>query len=367
MKLNGFACCALFTLMLAWCQQPAPSDVKQVLGTIAGVDATAGRVLVKLDAGGQSSITVDSKCAIYRMINGNTDVSKAQKLQLQDLAVGDRIFVRGWFRGGELVAGQMLAMSESDVKAQAQAERQSWRQNGVEGVVVSTRPSDSELIIAQQTPEGVGQLKIKLGGSTRLLRYSDRSVHFADARPARLTDLHQGDQIRARGAIQAAGELIADTVIFGSFTTIFGKVVSADDGRHEIRLTAISDGKPISLVATPDTTIRRVPLQVLVYLIPRWMLPPHVQAQAPPLPAGRTGQDLVEELPRSRVSDLRTGEVVAALVSSSAGRESPPAIALLAGLDPLLTLPAVGSSKGGKTTTPLEALTLGLPREVNPQ
>ena len=232
--------------------------------------------------------------------------------------------------------------------------------------MVSTRASESELTITQQTQEGVRQLKIKLGGATRLLRYSEQSVRFADARPARLTDLHQGDQVRARGETNAAGELAADTVIFGSFTTVFGKVVSVDEAHHEIKLAAIADGKPIPLAATPDTTIRRVPLQVLVYLIPRSMLPPHVQAQAPPLPAGRTGQDLVEELPRSRVSDLRTGEVVAALISSSAGQESPPAIALLAGLDPLLTLPAVGSSKGGKTTAPLEALTLGLPREVNP-
>jgi hypothetical protein len=349
---------------LASGQSSAPTEVKQVAGTIVSLDASTRKIVIKEDSGRQSSIAIDEDTVLLHISPDTKDLTKATKLTFTDLKTSDHVFVRGFARPAAILGRQVLAMTEGDINSRAQKEHDEWKKNGVEGALVSARPAASEIVISRSAPDGMHPLTIRLKPSTQVLKYADDSARFADARPASLSDMHPGDQVRARGDMNSKGEFEPDVMVFGSFHTIFGKVISVDESTGEIKSDTIPAGNTFSVMVTSHSVIRRVPLRVLAYMIPWTLLPPNVQVQVPPLPAGKTGQDLVEELPRIRVTEVKPGDVIAALVGVSAEPGAERAVALLTGLDPLLTLPPV---PGNKNASPLAALTLGLPREVSQQ
>ena len=76
-----------------------------------------------------------------------------------------------------------------------------------------------------------------MSDQTKFRRYAPDSVKFADAKPSKLDEISVGDQLRARGAKTPDGLAIAaDEVVFGTFLTTAGSVVSVDAAAKEITI-----------------------------------------------------------------------------------------------------------------------------------
>src|ERR1700692_655637 len=67
----------------------------RVIGEVTAIDANAKQITVKLDSGAVVPATVDEKTRYMRIPPGEKDLKNAATIALENVAVGDRAFVRG--------------------------------------------------------------------------------------------------------------------------------------------------------------------------------------------------------------------------------------------------------------------------------
>src|SRR5205823_3215853 len=128
---------------------------------------------------------------------------------------------------------------------------------------------------------------IAISAKTKFRRYSPDSVKLADAKASKLDEVNTGDQIRARGEKSADGlKVDAEEVLFGSFLTKAGSVVSIDPASKEITAKELGNGKPLVIKLTADSTIK--------------------QMQGTPAPGTNTAQ-IIDKLPVAKFEDIKAG------------------------------------------------------------
>src|ERR1044072_1102304 len=80
--------------------QPSPvaaadSTANRVIGEVTAIDAAAKRLSVKTDAGASVSVMLNDKTAYMRLAPGEKTLANAVKIELANIAVGDRVLARG--------------------------------------------------------------------------------------------------------------------------------------------------------------------------------------------------------------------------------------------------------------------------------
>jgi len=231
-------------------------------------------------------------------------------------------------------------------------------------------------------------------------RYAPDSMRFSDAKASSFAELKVGDQLRVLGDKDADGSHIkAEAIISGSFRNIAGVIKTMDASANQITLTDLVAHKPVTVLLTPDTAMRRLPPFMAAMLARRGAGQNGGGAPAggapgggsregaaqgipgPPRPDGtkpgagtpaaesaqspgggtRRGnmdfQDMLERMPQIKLADLKVGDAV--MLSSTIGNgTSVTAINLLAGVEPLLT----AAPKGGQDIFGQWNFDIGLPQ-----
>src|SRR6185503_18153417 len=82
----------------------------------------------------------------------------------------------------------------------------------------------------------------------------------SDARVSNLEEISVGDQIRARGEKAPDGLRVeAEEVVFGTFLTRAGSVVSLDAAAKEVVVKELGNGKQFTIKLTPDSSLKLMP------------------------------------------------------------------------------------------------------------
>ena len=206
-------------------------------------------------------------------------------------------------------------------------------------------------------------------------RYTPDSVKFADAKPSKLSEIHKGDQVRARGNKTPDGaQMTADEIVSGQFKMIAGLVVSVDPQENVVRITNIETKKPMTVKISADSSLKKLQPMLAQAIANRLhgVAPGGGPAGDRPAgapanaaggaaggaaagpgggPAGGRGpggfgggragdlQSMIDRTPAIKISDLMAGDAV--IISSTAGAaaDQVTAITLLAGVEPILTKP----------------------------
>ncbi len=242
-------------------QQQAAPAMAQVVGT---VKAIAGNVFtLTLDGGADVLVTVSETTKIVQVAPGSKDLKAATPIALTDLAVGDRILVR--HRSGAdakaVAAVGIIAMKSSDVAAKQAQERGDWQAHGVGGLVKSVDAAAGTITISVPAVAGVSKtMVIHTTSATILRRYAPDSVKFDAAKPAPITQIQPGDQLRARGEKSADGnELTATEIVSGTFRNIAGTINSVDASAKTISMTDLITKKPVVVKVSDETQLKKLP------------------------------------------------------------------------------------------------------------
>ena len=370
-------------------QAPA-AKLDRVIGEITAVDAGARQIQVKSDAGTVVAALVDEKTLYLRVPPGEKDLKKASRIALENVAAGDRAFVRGHFAEDQksIAAVAVIIMTKTDIAQKQERDREEWRRRGVAGPITALNPDGKEITISTRTREGAKPVVIEVASNTDFRRYAPDSVRFSDAKPSALAELKVGDQLRALGDKNEDGtRLKAEAIVSGSFRNIAGVIKSMDTTANEITLTDLVAHKPVAVRITSDTAMRRLPPFVAAMLArreagaggPAGAAPagdqrgPTAQGvPGPPRPDGakpgaggpppgqgpwqggagagmRRGnmdfQDMLERFPPLKLADLKVGDAIMLSAGSGADPARVTAINLLAGVEPLLTAAPQGGQQ----------------------
>jgi hypothetical protein len=348
-----------------------PQKVPSALGTIKTISGNT--LLLTTDNGSTVKVQLPSDVKVLQVEPGSKDLKEAIPLQVSDLQVGDRVLVQ--MKPGEdassFIALRVIAMKKADIAQKQAKEREDWQRRGIGGLVKSVDAANSTITVGTMTAAGSKDISIHVGKDAVLRRYAPGSIKFDDAKPAPITDIHSGDQLRARGTRSPDGsEFTADEIVSGAFRNIAGPIVAVDAGAGTLTVNDIATKKPVELKVTPDTQMRKVPDQVAQRIAVRLKgggaapagganpgqgagqppagSPPAGggQAQAPSGGAGGSGggaqrggggdmQQMLSRLPTSPLGDFQKGDVVM-LVATSGQNEQTTVITMLGGVEPIL-------------------------------
>src|SRR2546423_5400549 len=235
---------------------PRPARAR-VVGEVTAVDAAAGRVTVRTDAGESVALSTDDKTTYLRLPPGETTLEKAAHVTFADVRVGDRVLAPGVSASGaqQQTARQLILMGRA-AGAGAQAFDPARR---LGGRVASLDAAKKQVVVQTRGREGVETVKVDASGSVRFLRYAPDSARTSDAQPSSFADLKVGDQLRVTGERGPDGASFrADEIIAGSFTRLLGQITSVDAARSELTVKNDQTGQSVTVAFGPRSTLRRV-------------------------------------------------------------------------------------------------------------
>jgi hypothetical protein len=362
-------------VLLAWAgngfaQESAAAIVKPV-GT---VKAIAGNVItLTTDAGATVNVVVGDSTRMVRTAPGQKDLKDAVPAKLEDVQVGDRVLARGTAAsdGGSVLAGSIIIMKAGDISAKQQQDRDDWQKRGIGGVVTVVDAGTGNVTVSISTLAGTKTATVHVAKETVIRRYAPDSVKFDDAKPGTLDQVQVGDQLRARGTKNAEGsELAAEEIVSGTFRNVAGTVISTDASKQEINVMDLATKTPMVLRITADSQMRELSAMMAQRIATRLKGgaagdQPGTEGQtssststAKPgegsASAGNGGQragggrgdfqQMLGRLPAVTIADLQKGSAVMIVATEGSATNSPTAITLLTGVEPILT----AAPKGGQ-------------------
>ncbi len=268
---------SLFLVLLAVAaaaQTPAPkTQLGRVIGAVTAREPAGKHITVKTDAGVDYTVNLDDKTSFLRVAPGETDLKKASRISRDDVKIGDRVMARGTVAEEQkaVPAVTVIVMTKEDLAQKQQREQAEWQTRGASGVVKSVSADSRELVISPPAREGASvPITISAGPNSRIRRYAPDSIRFADAKPATLADIQPGDQARIRGDKNAEGTRIeAEDLVFGTFRTIAGTVLSVDAANNEIKMNDLETKKPITVKLNANSQLKKLPPMAAMMLARR--------------------------------------------------------------------------------------------------
>jgi len=325
------------------------------LGSITAI--SGNNLTVKTDQGDVHQFEVPSTAQLKRIAPGQTDLSKAETIDLSGLATGDRVLVNldPNATGSTPQALRIIAIKQADVAKKQQAEAEAWNQ-GVHGLVKSIDATAGTIVVNVRQGAVTRQVSVTTTSSTSLKRYAPGSVRFDQAQPAPIAAIQTGDQLWARGAKSAdGGSIAADGIVSGSFRSIPGTVLSTDTAASTVTVKDLVSKKPVTVHITADAQLRRLDDAIASRIAARLK---GNGASARPAAAGGGGngggaprpfsqgangagagdlESILDRAPAIQLASLQKGEAVMIVATEDASGIN--AIKLLAGVEPLLEAP----------------------------
>jgi hypothetical protein len=381
--------------MLAAAQTAPAPKTPPAVGTIKSINGNS--LTLATDSGTELKVQLPADVRVLRVPPGSKDLKEAVGIQLSDLQPGDRILVRG--KPGEdassFIANTVVAMKKADLADKRAKEREEWQRHGIGGLVKSVDAAQSTITISMLSATGPKDVLVHAPTGTVLRRYAPGSVRFDEAKLAPLTDIHAGDQLRARGARNDDGsEFTADEIVSGSFRNIAGTILAVNAAAGTVTVSDLASKKPMEIKVTAESQMRNLPQPMAMRIAARLKgnggeanggngsgpagqpggSAPAVAAQgaAGNANGGTAGssrggggdlQQMLSRLPVSPLGDFQKGDFVMIVATSSQGDGPPTVITLLGGVEPILQASSQGqaasiltpwtlSQGGGDTGTP---------------
>jgi len=228
-------------------------------------------------------------------------------------------------------------MAARSIASRNEADQADWRARGVAGVVESRK--DGAIILRMHSLAGELRATVVVDAKTRFRRYAPGSVKFADAVQSDLTAVTRGDQLRARGTKSPDGATVqAEEVVFGTFLTRAGKVVSVNAAAGEVVMKNVADDKPLTVKITADSQLKRMPSMPFAGGA-------HAGPPAGPRPGGPPDLSrMIERMPAARLDEIQPGETIVVSSTRQARPDQLTAIVLLENAEFLVRMASARAS-----------------------
>jgi len=349
----GIAVCLAGTV---WGQtQPAATASLRVSGTVTAVDAAAQHLSIKSDKGEDMTVTTSERTVVLRVPPGETDVKKATRIAVGDLAKGDRVVAvsKTPITGKEVTASSILVMSSADVAKVQEMDQEDWKKRGSTGNVMAVDPAAKTVTLKV----GARTLTAQMSDKTEIHRYSLDSARFSDATPSNFGEIKVGDQMKVLGNKTPDGQTVAaEKVVFGAFRQLAATIVNIDAATGEMTVKDLATKKPLTIKINSDSTMKKLPPMMATMLARRYA-PGAQQGEEGrgggmrggggggegrgPGMGGRGGRggdigQMLDSLPAMPITELKSGDAVMVMTTMGSDPSRVTATMLLAGVEDLL-------------------------------
>lgn len=314
-------------------RQTTAAAARSVLGSVAAIDPNTLQFTLKPDSGALQRFRAGAETQVVQVAPGEQDLSQGKPARLTDVAIGDRILVS--FVEGLAEARRIVLVSSDDIAKRNEAEKLDWQKRGISGIVAAKNAE--EVVLETRTMQSVQKTTVAISSKTKIRQYAPDSVSFAAARPATLDAIATGDQFRVRGNRSADGtRLTAEDVVFGTFLTKVGTIVSVDVAARQVRVNDLVTKAPLTVKLNGESQLKTM-------------------AAARP-PAGGGGHEpntafdlaqMLQSMPAGKLEELKPGSAVVVTATRGSRPDEVTAIMLLANVDGLIQMAQAQAAKDG--------------------
>jgi hypothetical protein len=313
-------------------QSPSP---KSLLGTVSALRAVSAELDVRTDAGEVVPVKTASSTIVRKIGPGQTDLSKAESIDVTDVVIGDHVLVT-FGAPDPAEARRIVVIPAGDIAKKAAADRADWQHRGMAGVVTAITGND--VSVELRSLGGVTKFTVTVGPKTTFKRYAPDSVRFADAKDSNLAAISAGDQIRAPGQKTPDGTKIeAEDIVFGTFLSKAGTISAVNPASHELTLKDLATNKPLVVNFVAESRVRRMPDVATLQTMLKGR--------------GDIGQT-IDSLPSVTLEDLKPGEVAVVSAIKGAEPDGITAMTFLANAETLVQLAMAARGAGASGPAP---------------
>ncbi len=357
----------LLPTTLLQCQTAAApaKPTEHFLGSITGVDPNLHTITVKADGTDAiHTVSIGATRTLLKVQPGAKDVKGAQRIQAGDLAIGDRVDVRGFKMEadpGAINARSVILMSARDLQEVHEMQSAAWRKASG-GVVTAVDPAAQKLTVNVRGPAGISPVTVD-AAHAQFLRFSPEQPQTPEA--SQFADIKPGDQIRIIGEKNDDGNtMMAEKIYSGTFKTTAGTVVSVNPDGKGLVVKDLTTKQPVTVALATTAAIHKLPPMMAAMLARRFNpnmkgapasgAPGAPSAAEQPAPSdtespasnaapgrvrGAANGDLsqmLSRLPAIELSDLKPGDAVIVSGAPEKGdAETLLATAVIAGVEPI--------------------------------
>ena len=351
------ALCVVVALVLPSGEAQA---TKQFVGTVSAFKPDTAEIEIKPDNAPAVLVRTLAATVASRIAPGAKDLKNADTIKITDVAIGDRVLVA--LEPGTSDLRRIVVMAAVDIAKHDDADKLDWAKRGVSGVV--TAKIGNEVTLKIRTLTGESKAVVTVSDQTAYRRYAPDSVKFADARKSSLADVSLGDQFRARGQKSEDGQSVAAAeVVFGTFQTKAGSIVSVDTAANTVTIKEMGTGNPLTVKVLPDSQVKKMPdLSAMMGA----GIPGTARTNGTPSPGGKppAGPDLtqmLERMPSANLADLKPGEMIVVSSTKGAKPDEVTAIMLLGNANMLIQMASAqgAGGRGGGASAALSGMMSG--------
>jgi len=265
---------------------------------------------------------------------------------------------------GPAIARTIYVMKAGDIQQKNATEEADWQKRGVGGLVRSVNTAANSVTISVVGATGTKNVTIQASNKTQLMRYAPDSIKFSDAKPAPLTAVQVGDQLRARGDKNADGSVVtADEIVSGSFRNISGLITAINLDAKAFTIKDLATKSTITVTVTDNTDMHKLSPMVAQRFATRLK---GDSAGAPGAGAGQGGgqggqggggqrgaytggpgggggrsvaadlTQMISMMPKMTLADLHAGDALMIAATASPNPNSVTGITVLGGVEPIL-------------------------------
>jgi hypothetical protein len=339
------------------CGLALAQTTSQFVGTVSAMRSEGAEIVVKPDKGEAIAVKVSTATIAQRITPGERDLKNAAVIAARDIAVGDRVLVT--LEPGTADLRRIVIMSATEITKRDEADRLDWIKRGVSGIV-RERKGDT-ITLGISGPAGETGLAVKVAAKTSFRRYGPDTVRFSDAHKSSIDEIKVGDQVRARGEKSGVGlEFVAEDLVFGTFQTHVGSVVSVDITARRLEVNEQGSAKTLFVNLSADTQIKGMPdFGPMMGGPGRGGAPSGSPGGMPGsgMPGGMPGgapaggtpdvAKMVEQMPGSSLNAVKLGQTVIVSSTKGARPDELTAITMVVNADVLIRMVATFSGRGG--------------------
>ena len=323
---------------------------ERYVGTVLSIGSPPSQIEVNNDLGASQTLRVTSETLFQCVAPGAKDLKDARTAGRTDVSPGDRVLVA--LQPGTVNLLRLVIMPATEIAKRNEAEREDWRKRGIVGVVSGVVGNHINIQIRSTTPGSATTTQVVQAlEKTVLRRYMPESVKFADAVPAKISEISPGDQLRARGTRSEHGpQLLADKIVFGTFVTKIGKVTAIDPVAGQLTITNSASKQPLSVRLVQGSQVKRMPSMPFPGPdVPNNGMPAAPAGRQEAVVGGMPGphppdvNQMLESMPTSHLEDVQLGETIIVSATKNDTQDHVTAITILANADPLLRMIAMFS------------------------
>ena len=234
----------------------------RLIGEVTAIDADTNRLTLETDDGKTSTATLSSTTRCLLVPPGETSLKNATKIEMAEIAVGDRVLAQGLPGENQdsLTAELVVVMSRTALAQKREKEQEDWKTRGQFGRVSATDVSTKEITLAVWSLQGTKTVVIESADSARILRYAPDSIRYSDATSSSVSDIKVGDQLnvlRKEGTDDS--RIQAEVILAGSFRTFAATVSSVDTATGMVKVKDLETKKSVRIRIHGDCAFHRLP------------------------------------------------------------------------------------------------------------